>query len=303
MLISESRAAADDRRFDVVGAATITAAPLLIAFAVIQAPEVGWGSVVTIGAFIGAAGALVLFVVAESRSAAPLVPLGIFRNRTLVGGNLLMLAVGLAVDGMLFPLALYAQQVLGYTAMQFGLMSAVMTVMSIAGAFAGQALVTRLGVRPIAVGGMLLIIAGSLLLVPVSVGGSFLGDMFWGLLVFGPGMGACFVAAQISALADVPEEESGLAAGLVDTLFNIGSALGIAIVTSVAVAVSRTALEETGAPEPVSSLNDGLRAGFGVAAAFGALGLAAALFVLKRGAPSTSNTQPRPRPAEKGMLS
>lgn len=290
VLLGESWERVRDRRFDVVGAATITAGPLLVAYAVIKAPEYGWLSGPTLGLFAAAVAVLALFVVTEARSPVPLVPLRIFRNRTLVGGNLLMLAVGLSVDGMLFPLTLYAQQVLGYSAMEFGLMSAVMTGMSIVGAFAGQALVTRLGVRPIAIGGMLLVIAGSLLLVPVSVGGTFTGDMLWGLLVFGPGMGACFVAAQISALADVPERESGLAAALVDTLFNIGSALGIAIVTSVAVAVSRTAVSDSGTPESLSSLNDGLRAAFGVAAVFGLLGLPVALFVLRR-TPSTSDTE------------
>ena len=87
----------------------------------------------------------------ESRSAAALVPLRLFTLRTLATGNLAMFAVGLAVDGMLFPLTLYAQQVLGYSALQFGLTSAIMTVMSIVGAFAGQAAVTRMGLRPIAI--------------------------------------------------------------------------------------------------------------------------------------------------------
>lgn len=270
VVIRESRDRSGERRFDLAGAATITAGPLLLAYAVIKAPERGWLSGGSLGLFAAAAAVLALFVVVEARAAAPLVPLRIFRNRTLVGGNLLMLAVGLAVDGMLFPLTIHAQQVLGYSALQFGLMSAVMTGMSIAGAFAGQALVTRLGVRPIAIGGMLLVLGGALLLVPVSAGGSFAADVLAGLLVFGPGMGACFVAAQIAALTGVPEEESGLAAGLVDTLFTIGSALGIAIVTSVAVAAGR------------HGTVDGLRAAFGAAASFAVLGLLAALFVLPR---------------------
>ncbi|HEX4811881.1 MAG TPA: MFS transporter [Nonomuraea sp.] len=283
MLLRESRERAVGRTFDFAGAIMITVAPLLIAYAVIQAPESGWGSATTVGLFAGALAVLALFVFGEARSPAPLVPLRIFRNRTLVGGNLLMLVVGLAVDGMMFPLTLYAQQVLKYSALQFGLMSAVMTVMSVVGAFAGQALVTRLGIRPIASGGTLLIAAGCLLLVPVSVDGSFTTDMLWGLLVFGPGMGASFVAAQIAALADVPEEESGLAAGLVDTLFNIGSALGIATVTSVAIAVGRVTVVETRTPAvSLVALNDGLRAAFGVAAIFAALGLVVALFVLAR---------------------
>ncbi|KAB2350395.1 MFS transporter [Actinomadura rudentiformis] len=287
VLLRESRERAATREFDVVGAVTITVAPLLIAYAVIQAPESGWASATTIGLLVAAFAVLALFVFVEARSTAPLVPLRIFRNRTLVGGNLLMLVVGLAVDGMLFPLTLYAQQVLRYSALQFGLMSAVMTVMSVVGAFAGQALVTRLGIRPIAIAGTLLIGAGCLLLIPVSVNGSFAADMVWGLLVFGPGMGASFVAAQIAALTGVAEEESGLAAGLVDTLFNIGSALGIATVTSVAVAVGRVAATEPGDPSgSVVALNDGLRAAFGVAAVFAVLGLAVALFILTRNRPA-----------------
>ncbi|GAA4434988.1 MFS transporter [Actinokineospora soli] len=265
-LVRESRARDLPRRFDVVGAITITAAPLLVAYAVITAPGADpWR---TAGLLAAAAAVLALFVVVESRSDAPLVPLRLFRNRALVGGNLLMLVVGLAVDGMLFPLTLYAQQVLGYSAMQFGLMSAVMTGMSVVGAFAGQALVTKVGVQPVAIGGMALVGAGCLLLAPVSPDGSFGADLLWGLLVFGPGMGACFVAAQIAALTGVPEEESGLAAGLVDTLFNVGSALGIATVTAVAVSL------------PV--LHDGLAAAFTAAAAFAAAGLLIALFALTR---------------------
>jgi MFS family permease len=110
-------------------------------------------------------------------------------------------------------------------------------------------------------------------------------------------MGACFVAAQISALTGVPEEESGLAAGLVDTLFNIGSALGIAIVTSVAVAVSRSAIAENGAPESLAALNDGLRAAFAVAAVFAVFGLLVALFVLKRGTGVEKDTESSEEPA------
>ncbi|WP_433335351.1 MFS transporter [Spirillospora sp. CA-294931] len=287
VLLPESRDRTASRGFDLAGAVTITAGPLLIAYAVIQAPESGWGSGRTIGLFTAAIVVLALFVFVEHRSAAPLVPLRIFRNRTLVGGNLLMLTVGLAVDGMLFPLTLYAQRVLHYSALQFGLMSAVMTAMSIVGAFAGQALVTRLGVRPIAVGGMLLIGAGGLLLVPVSANGSFAADMLAGLLVFGPGLGASFVAAQIAALSGVPEEESGLAAGLVDTLFNIGSALGIATVTSVAIAAGGVTVAESGEPAgATAALNDGLSAAFATVAVFAALGLIVALFLLTRHRPA-----------------
>ena len=282
ILVRDSRVPVATRRFDVGGAVTITAALVLLIYAVIQAPEVGWVHAQTVALLVAAAGLVVAFGVIESRSAAPLVPLRIFRTRTLLAGNVLILAVGMAVDGMLFPLTLYVQQVLGLSALQFGLASAVMTVMSIVGAFAGQALVTRAGVRPVAVAAMILIVAGCLLLVPVSVGGTFFGDLFWGLLVFGPGLGAAFVASQIAALTGVAEAESGLAAGLVDTSFNIGNALGIAIVTSVAVSVAAGVMAAAPDRDQLFALTEGLGTAFLVAAVFAVLGLVAALFLPAR---------------------
>lgn len=193
---------------------------------------------------------------------------------------------------MLFSLTLYAQQVLGYSALQFGLTSAVMTVMSIGGAFAGQAMVTKVGLRPVAVSAMVLIVAGSLLLTSVSVGGTFFGDMFWGLLVFGPGMGAAFAACQIAALTGVAQEESGLAAGLVDTLFNIGTALGIATSTTVVVSVSAGVLAGGRGVDPTFALTDGVRSAFLAAAVIAGLGMIAALRFPGRVRPADGSTKP-----------
>ncbi|WP_172979820.1 DHA2 family efflux MFS transporter permease subunit [Agromyces agglutinans] len=286
-LVGESREHGAPRRFDVAGAVTITTALVLLISAVVNAPDAGWTGATTLIQLAGAVALFVLFVAIESRSAAPLVPLRIFRLRTLTAGNLLILAIGLAVDGMLFPLTLYAQQVLGFTALQFGLMSAVMTGMSVVGAFAGQAAVTRFGMRPVAVAAALLIVAGTVLLTSVSTGGTFFGDLFWPLVIFGPGMGAAFVTAQIAALHGVPDAESGLAAGLVDTSFHLGGALGIAVVSAVAVAV----IDAGGSPAPPSpeTLTDGLRAAFAAAAVFAAAGLAAALLLPGRGRRRTSS--------------
>jgi hypothetical protein len=112
--------------------------------------------------------------------------------------------------------------VLGYSTVQFGLMTATMTVMSVVGAYGGQAVVTRTGFRPVAATGMVLVGVAFVLLAQVSVDGSFLGDIFFVLLIFGTGLGSAFVASQIAALAGVAERESGLAAGLVDTSFSMG---------------------------------------------------------------------------------
>jgi Na+/melibiose symporter-like transporter len=218
------------------------------------------------------------FVRIETRSVAPLVPLRIFRSRALVGGNLVLLTAGAAVDGMLIIVTLYAQEVLGYSTVQFGLGVAVMTVASVVGAIGGQALVTRVGLRPVALTGMILIAISCLLFTQVSVDGSYFGDIFFGLLLFGAGLGATFVASQIAGLSGVADQEAGLAAGLVDSSFNIGSALGIAVLTSVALA--RTDAVIAGASRPVDTalaMTEGFQTAFLVALGIAALGALVAL--------------------------
>jgi MFS family permease len=211
-----------------------------------------------------------------------LVPLRIFRSRTLVGGNLVLLTAGAAVDGMLIIVTLYAQEVLGYSTVQFGLMVSVMTVMSVAGAVTGQAAVTRVGSRPVALTGMLLLAGSCLLLTRVSVDGSFLGDLFVPLALFGAGLGATFVASQIAGLAGVAEEESGLAAGLVDSSFNIGSALGIAVLSTVALSRTEDALATDPATDPSLAMTEGFQSAFLVAVAIAALGGLLALLLFRR---------------------
>jgi MFS family permease len=189
------------------------------------------------------------------------VPLRIFRSRSLIGGNLVLLTAGMCVDGMLVMATLYAQNVLGYSTIQFGLMTAVMTVMSAFGAYTAQNLVGRVGPRPVALAGMTLIGSACVLFTQVSVNGNYLDDLFVGFLLFGPGLGAAFVASQIAALAGVAEHESGLAAGLVDSAFHVGSALGIAIVTTVAVA--RTEDQLAGGVGERAALTEGFQSAFG----------------------------------------
>ncbi|MGH2982783.1 MAG: MFS transporter [Solirubrobacterales bacterium] len=270
-LLPESRDPARPRVFDVAGALTVTAALVLFVYAVSEAPDAGWTDSQTIALVAVSAALVALFARIELRSPAPLVPPRILRSRTLVAGNLVLLTAGAVLDGMLILVTLYAQQVLGYSTVQFGLMVAVMTVMSVVGAFGGQAVVTRLGPRPVALTGMILLGAACLLLTQVSPEGSYVNDIFPGLLLFGAGLGAAFVASQIAGLAGVADEESGLAAGLVDSSFNIGSALGIAVLSTVA--VSRTDHVLASAELPVDSalaLTEGFQsaflAGFGIAA-------------------------------------
>jgi EmrB/QacA subfamily drug resistance transporter len=280
------------RCFDLAGALTVTAAVLLLVAGISEAPDAGWTDLRTL-VFLGASVALLaLFRRIEQRSPSPLVPLRIFRSRSLVGGNVVLLTAGMCIEGMLLIVTLYAQEVLGYSTIQFGLMTAVMTVMSVIGAYSAQALVSRIGLRPVGAAGMLLIAAACLLLTQVSANGSYLDDIFWGLLVFGAGLGAAFVASQIAALSDVAERESGLAAGLVDSSFNIGGALGLAILSSVAVARTDAVAGGASPAAGLQALTEGFQAAFLVAVGLGLLGLFAALALLPRstaGAPAPAH--------------
>lgn len=279
-LLPESRDEGARRKIDFAGAVTITSALVLLVYAITGAPDAGWLSTRTLGLLAASAALVAVFIVVESRSAAPLVPLRFFRSRTLAGGNLVLVAAGMSVDGMLIIVTLYAQQSLGYTALQFGLMTSAMTLMSIVGAFAGQAAVTKVGVRPVSATAMVLIGIGCLLLSWLSPGGSFFSDLFAGLVVFGAGLGAAFVSAQIAALSGVAESESGLAAGLVDTSFSIGGALGLAVLTTAA--VSRTNDATAAGITYQVALTEGFRTALTVAIAFALGGLLIALTLLRR---------------------
>jgi EmrB/QacA subfamily drug resistance transporter len=282
VLLHESRASAARRSYDPLGAFSITAALVLLVYGVVEAPAVGWSDPRTILCLSGSAALLATFVLIESRHPAPLAPLRIFRSRTLVGANAVMLVFGALPYGFGFILTLYAQQVLGYSAVRFGLTSLVFPAMAAAGSILGQAIVLRVGFRPVAAVGMLLMGGGSLLLTQASVGGSYFGDIFFGLLVFGPGVGLAFVTASIAALAGVEEREAGLASGLSNTAFQIGAALGVAVVSTVAVSRTEEFLAANSGANPLVALTEGFQSAFLSLAILAGIGAALALLLLGR---------------------
>jgi EmrB/QacA subfamily drug resistance transporter len=276
VLLSERSAPGGARVFDLAGAVTVTAALVLLVYAVVEAPEAGWGDGQTLGLLAAAAALAALFAVVESRSAAPLVPLRIFRSRTLVGGNLVLIASGMLVYGVSFILTLYAQQVLDFSPTEFGLGSAVMAAGSaLAASTVGPVLVTRFGFQAVAAGGLVLMGVSALLLTQVSVGGSYFGDMFLALLIFGPGIGSAHLASTVATLTSVEEADSGLASGLSNASFQIGAALGVAILTTVAVS-------EADGADPLVALTDGFQSAFAAAIAFAAVGILVAGLLLGR---------------------
>jgi MFS family permease len=237
------------RCFDLAGAVTVTAGVLALVLAIAEAPDAGWGSPPTIGLLAGSVALLATLVrieaLARAAGAAADLPLALADRRQPGAAHGRNVRRRDARDRHL-----YAQNVLGYSTIQFGLMTAVMTVLSAFGAYTAQNLVGRVGPRPVALAGMTLIGSACVLFTQVSVNGNYLDDLFVGFLLFGPGLGAAFVASQIAALAGVAEHESGLAAGLVDSAFHVGSALGIAIVTTVAVARTEDQLQAASVSGP-----------------------------------------------------
>jgi EmrB/QacA subfamily drug resistance transporter len=281
-LLRESRAALERRSYDPAGALTITGALLLLVYALVEAPDVGWGDAQTLLLGAGSAVLLAAFALIESRHRAPLVPLRLLRSRTLVGANLVMLLFGTVAFGMPFILTQYAQQVLGYSALEFGTGFVVTPIAAAVGMIVAQAAVQKVGFRPVAATGMALLGAGSLLLTQVSVGGSYLGDMILGLLVFGAGIGPAFATVTIAALAGVSERESGVASGLSNTAFQIGGALGVAIVSTVAVSRSEGFLAANEGANPLVVLTEGFQSAFLASVVLAGIGVALALAFLGR---------------------
>ncbi len=293
VLLRESRGSLTRRSFDPAGALTITGALVLLVYAVVKAPDAGWGDARTILPLAGSALLLAAFLLIESRHHAPLVPLSILRSRTLAAANAVTVLIGTVAVGMPFVLTLYAQQVLGYSALRFGISSVVLAVAATAGAIAGQAAVLRAGFRPVAVTGLALMGAGSLVLTQVSVGGSYFPDIFSGLLLCGLGIGLAFVTATVAALAGVAEHEAGLASGLSNTSLQIGTALGVAIVSTVAVSRSAGYLAAHKGANPLAVLTEGYRSAFVACAVLAGIGLALALLLPGRPRQATHD---RPEP-------
>jgi EmrB/QacA subfamily drug resistance transporter len=291
-LLRESRGAAERRGYDPLGAITVTAALVLLVYAVVEAPETGWGDAQTIALFAASAALLAAFAAIESRAKAPLLPLRILRSRTLVGANAAMLVFSTVAYGFPFILTLYAQQVLGFSAIEFGLSSTVFPLTVAVAAIVGQGLVLKIGFRPIAAAGFILLAAGCLYLAQVSPDGSYFGDIFLGLLISGPGTGLVFVTLSIAALAGVQEREAGLASGLNNTTFQIGAAIGTAIVSTVA--VSRTDdLLATGGDRLVA-LTEGFRSAFLACIVLAGVGLLLALLLPGRAKQPALEAVPEP---------
>jgi len=220
-----------------------------------------------------------VFVWIERRVAHPLVPFRIFRVKTVTGANVSGVLLGAVVYGNFFQLTLYVQQVLGYSAIKTGLtfLATAGTVVLVAGV--SQALTTRVGPRPVLAAGMVLITGGMLVYAQIPVDGSFVSNLLAGYLLVGVGMAFAFIPMSIAALAGVEAREAGLASGLINTSQQIGGALGVAIVSTVAF-THATNLLKTGASQ-ASAYTSGFALAFWVLAGISAAGVVTALALVR----------------------
>jgi EmrB/QacA subfamily drug resistance transporter len=278
-LLTESRDARV-RRFDVPGGVLVTGGLSSLVYAITQAGQEGWLAGRTLGFFGGALVLLAGFIAWELRHPEPLMRLGILRIRTVSGANVAGFIMGTAMFSMFLMLTLYMQQVLGYSAMKTGVAYLAVAGTAIVWSAVAAQLVTRIGVKPVLVAGMAFLTGGLVYFTQVSVGGSYVGDLLPGFLLIAVGIGFSFVPISIAALAGVQPAEAGLASGLINTSQQIGGALGIAALSTIA--TSRTSDAISAGTALPSALVDGFTAAFLAGVAIAGLGIVAALTLIRR---------------------
>ena len=279
-IVPDSRLTTDRRRFDVAGAIASTGGLVLLVDAISQAPQYGWGATRTLALLAAAAALLVAFVMIESRVQSPLLPLSIFRLRTLAGSNVAGLLLGGSFFAFVFIGTLYMQQVMHYSALQSGVAWLAASLTSVALAGLSQWLVTRGGAKIVMAMGMTLIGAGVIWATQVPVDGRFLANLAGPIAVAGAGTAFAFIPISIGALAGVAEHRAGLASGLLNTSQQLGGAVGIAIASSIAGSHTQ-ALLHAGDAAP-SALTGGFQRALWVLGAVALLALPA-IFTLVRG--------------------
>jgi EmrB/QacA subfamily drug resistance transporter len=278
LLLKESRDA-HVKRFDVPGAVLVTSGLSLLVYAITQAGQDGWLAGQTLSMFAVSLVLLVSFVGWEVRHPEPLMRFGILRTKTISGANVAGFIMGTAMFAMFLMLTLYMQQVLGYSAMKTGVAYLAVAGTAIFTSAIAAQLVTRIGVKPILLVGMTSLTAGLIYFTQVSVGGSYLGDLLPGFLLIAVGIGFSFVPISIAALAGVQPAEAGLASGLINTSQQIGGALGIAALSTIATTRTDDAL--AGGSTQAAALVSGFHGAFLAGVIVAGLGIVAALTLIR----------------------
>ncbi|MDX6690609.1 MAG: hypothetical protein QOG15_2066 [Solirubrobacteraceae bacterium] len=283
-MLDESKVESETRHFDALGAVVVTAGLSILVFALVDTVNAGWGSTQTIGLLALSLALIVVFVAIERRSIAPLVPFRIFQLRTLTGANVIGLLIGAALFSMFFFLSRYMQEVLHYSALKTGLSYLPLALVIIVSAGVASQLVTKLGFKPVLIAGMVMITIGLLWFTQLPADGVYLKHIVAPMVIAAFGLGFAFVPVTIAAVSGISRDDSGLASGLINTSQQIGGALGLAVLATIA--TTRTEDLVTAAhgnalrPDP-ASLTDGFNSAFLAGAGFAILGIIAALVMIR----------------------
>jgi EmrB/QacA subfamily drug resistance transporter len=301
LLLGESRADLGHRYFDFAGAATVTGGLMLLVYAMTRATEVGWGTGETIGLLAASAALIASFIVIELRSRAPLLPMRIFRLRTLRGANVTAFLLGTSVFSQFFLGTLYMQQVLHYSAIETGVAYLPLTLTIIVLAAVAQNVVTRIGVRRVLPVGMVLAAGALVLLAQVPADGHYFFDLFPAFLISAVGLAFTFVPMTIAALMGVEDTDAGVASGLLNTTQQIGGAIGLATASTIATTFTSRYVDSHAGATALggSALTYGFQVTFYVLAGVAALGaVLAATMIESRPAPTAEVVELDATPVE-----
>jgi EmrB/QacA subfamily drug resistance transporter len=284
ILLRESRAGLTHRHFDVAGATSITGGLMVLVYAMTHAAQHGWGTTESIVLLAISAALIAAFFAIEARSSAPLLPLRIFRLRTLSGSNLAGLMLGGAVFSEFFLLTLYMQQVLHYSALKTGLAYISLTLTIIIFSGVSQALVNRVGVRRVLPLGLALSAGALVWFAQLPVHGSYWSELFPPFILSGLGLALSFVPMSIGALAGVSASDSGIASGLINTTQQVGGAIGVAVATTVATTFTSHYVNAHPGTSPLAgaALTHGFEVAFYVLAGIAAAGAVLSALLLER---------------------
>jgi EmrB/QacA subfamily drug resistance transporter len=297
-VLAESRGQ-EHRHFDVAGAGSVTAGVMLLVYAMTRATQDGWASVTTLSLLAASAALLVAFVAIELRSPAPLLPMRMFRNRMLSAANATAAVIGAIAFSEFFLLTLYMQQVLGYSAIETGIGFGAVTFTIIVFSNVAQRLVTRLGVRRVLAAGLTLDAVALAAFTRLPVGGHYFWDLFPAFLISGAGLAMSFVPVTIAGLAGVRRADAGIASGLINTSRQVGGAVGLAAVTTIAASYASDGGGATGLARVAAvdgGLTQGFQVGFTVLAAAAVVGAVIAAALL-RSPDEAVGVEPLPSPS------
>jgi EmrB/QacA subfamily drug resistance transporter len=268
--VPESRVENAGGGVDFAGAVSITAGLVVLVYALVNAQSAGWISAETLGLGALAVALIASFVVIENRLRHPLIRLGIFRMRSITGANAAMLLVAGGMFALFFFASIYVQEVLGYSALRAGLAFLPVTLGIIVGAGLSQQLIRRVGVRAVGLTGMSIAAVGLIVLSRIPVAGTYLGDLLPGLMIMAVGMGLTFVPITLIATTNVGADDAGLASGLLNTSQQLGGAIGLAVLSTLAANTTANTITALGhAPTPAEGVS-ALVSGFHVAFLVGA---------------------------------